>query len=241
MAQEVFERYEKKYMLSAGQKERLMAAVKGRFVLDGYGRHQICNIYFDTPDYQLIRTSLQKPVYKEKLRLRSYGICRRDDPVYLELKKKYCSVVYKRRTQLSLQEAGDYMAEGRKPPRTGQIFREADYTMKRYGLRPMVFISYEREAYSCGEESGLRMTFDQKILARDRDLRLDRAPYGTPLLEPGQTLMELKIPGAMPVWLSRILAGLAVYPVTFSKYGVYYQQNIYPQAAERTEGGRHCA
>ncbi len=239
MAQEVFERYEKKYMLSPGQKEGLLAAAGKWFALDGYGRHTICNIYFDTPDYQLIRTSLQKPVYKEKLRLRSYGICGEEDPVYLELKKKYRSVVYKRRTQMSLREAQAYLTEGRRPEREGQIFREADYAVRWYGLRPMVYISYEREAYACGEENGLRMTFDQNILARSKDLRLDQMPYGAPLLEPGQTLMELKIPGAMPVWMSRSLAELKVYPVSFSKYGVYYQQYLHSSA--KAEGRKSCA
>lgn len=243
MAQEIFERYEKKYMLNPGQRERLLAAAGSRMRLDGYGRHTICNLYFDTPDYQLIRASLQKPVYKEKLRLRGYGTGHSgDDPVYLELKKKYRSVVYKRRTEMSLKEAEAYMEEGREPERTGQIFREADYTKRRYGLRPLVYISYEREAYTCGEE-GLRMTFDQNILARHRALRLDGTPWGTALLEPGQTLMELKIPGAMPVWMSRLLAGLAAYPVSFSKYGTYYQQYIYPElsAGNWRQGGEYCA
>lgn len=71
--QTCFRRYEKKYLLTPAQQEFILHGVRGYMKEDAYGRYTICNIYYDTEDYSLIRSSLDKPVYKEKLRVRSYG------------------------------------------------------------------------------------------------------------------------------------------------------------------------
>ena len=229
MAQEVFKRYEKKYLLTDGQYRDLMLVLHGMFVRDIYGRHTICNIYFDTPDYQLIRTSIDKPVYKEKLRLRCYGTDIQDDsPVYVELKKKFESVVYKRRMEMTMEEARKYLYYGIKPARQGQIFKELDYVMKHYSLHPMAYISYEREAFVCYTDSELRVTFDRNILGRSGELDLKVKPYGTAILDKGMVLMELKIPGAMPMWLGKLLADIGIYPISYSKYGEYYSRFVQP-------------
>ena len=150
MAQEVFKRYEKKYMLTREQYNQLMSSLITKMCPDSYGKHTICNIYFDTPDYQLIRTSLDKPVYKEKIRLRSYGVPKEDDTVFLELKKKYDGVVYKRRVPMTLREARNYLYKGIKPEKGSQILREIDYAYQFYQTKPMVYLAYERIAF-CGK------------------------------------------------------------------------------------------
>lgn len=241
MAQEVFKRYEKKYMLTREQYNRLISSMITKMSADSYGKHTICNIYFDTPDYQLIRTSLEKPVYKEKIRLRSYGVPTENDTVFLELKKKYDGVVYKRRVPMTLKEARAYLYYGIKPEKDSQILREIDYAFRFYHAKPMVYLAYERIAFYGKENPDLRVTFDMNIRARRSETDLARGSQGTPLLEPGYLLMEVKIPGAMPVWMSELFAELNIYPVSFSKYGTYYKEYIVPELMEYFKGGKICA
>ncbi len=248
MVQEIFKRYGKKYLLTEQDFSRLMLTIGGVLKPDEYGKHQISNIYFDTPDYLLIRRSLEKPVYKEMVRLRAYGKdIRMDTLVFPELKKKYDSVVYKRRIQMELQEAREWCYNGAEPKRKDQIFRELDFTMKRYGLKPMAYIAYEREAYVCCQDEEIRMTFDRNILGRSSELELDRGSFGERIMEDGLVLMELKVAGAVPVWLGEILSEFRIFPVSFSKYGTYYQKYIGVGLGKacavlgEREGGKRCA
>ena len=145
--QAVFKRYELKYMLTASQKEALLQVMAPYMALDQYGRTTIRNIYFDTENYRLIRRSIEKPVYKEKLRIRSYRKTEKKDKVFVELKKKYNGVVYKRRISMPQQQAMDWICDGTDAPDT-QIGREIEYFRNYYtGLHPAVYLSYEREAY----------------------------------------------------------------------------------------------
>lgn len=228
MAQEIFKRYEKKYMLSEQQYTCLLRALIARMAIDEYGKHTISNIYFDTRDYELIRTSIEQPAYKEKLRLRAYGTVKEDSTVYVELKKKYDGVVYKRRVPMAMQEAGKYLDYGIRPKEDSQIFREIDYTLKRYDLKPAAYIAYDRIALFGKEDPELRVTFDRNIRCRNYMLDLRCGENGSRILEKGQVLMEVKVPGAMPLWMSRLLAGLNIYPDSFSKYGTYYQEYLQP-------------
>ena len=109
-----FERRELKYRITDAQRAALEAAFDARMVPDEYGESTICNIYYDTADYRLIRAPLEKPAYKEKLRLRSYGVTGPGGEVFLELKKKYKGIVYKRRITLPEDAAGEFIA-GRAP------------------------------------------------------------------------------------------------------------------------------
>lgn len=244
MAQEVFERYEKKYIISLEQYHELIGSMITKVEADRYGKHTICNIYFDTSDYRMIRKSLEKPVYKEKIRLRSYGIPTDEDPVYLELKKKYDGVVYKRRAQMSLRDARKYLYYGIRTEQPSQIVSEIDYAYRFYQARPMAYIAYERIAFYGKEDPELRITFDMNIRARDYNLELNRGSYGVPLLEQRQFLMEVKIPGAMPAWMSRLFSELGIYPVSYSKYGTYYKDYIAKgngQSIKQYKGGEICA
>lgn len=232
--QAVFKRYEIKYMLTREQKERLLQVMESHMVPDGYGRSTIRNIYFDTDNYRLIRRSIERPAYKEKLRIRSYTKANADTPVFVELKKKYQSVVYKRR--LSLPEAAvKNWIQGLSPGPDCQIAREIDYVRSYYGtLHPVVYLSYEREAYYSRDGDEFRITFDDNILCRQEELTMMADVWGTPLLEEGRILMELKTPGGIPLWMTRFLTREHIYKTSFSKYGTAYQTLIYPQ---QNQGG----
>jgi len=245
MAQEIFKRYEKKYKITLEQYQELISRIITKLVPDQYGKHTICNIYLDTPDYQIIRASLEKPLYKEKLRLRSYGIPEDEDKVFLELKKKYDDIVYKRRVEMTLLEARKYLYYGIHPAMDGQILQEIDYALHFYEARPAVYLSYDRIAFSGKEDPELRITFDMNLRARNDQLDLRRGPFGMPLLGRKEILMEVKIPEAMPVWLSGIFAALQIYPASYSKYGTYYMKYLLPEFIAGAQcvvrGGEICA
>lgn len=217
----VFQRYEFKYLLTRGQQARLLSAAGDRLRPDEYSHSSIRNLYLDTPDFRLIRRSLEKPVYKEKLRLRSYGRADDEHSVFMELKKKYRSIVYKRRLTLPYGQALWCLSGDQLWPDT-QIGGEIDYAMHFYpDLEPRVHLSYERDSWK-ETEGSLRITFDDSIQFRTESLRLDSDPWGTPLLKPDQVLMELKAPGAIPLWMVDLLTDMGLYKTSFSKYGAAY-------------------
>lgn len=231
-----FKRVEKKYLLDEEKHRQLMERLEPYMQLDEYGLHTICNIYYDTEQFDLIRRSIEKPPYKEKLRLRSYGVPEADSKVFLEIKKKYKGVVYKRRISMTLQEAEDYL-EGRAPlPSDGQIEREVDYFVRFYQPKAKMYIAYDREAYFGKEDASLRITFDQNIRSREEDIVLEGGDAGKLLLEKGCRLMEIKTGGALPMWLANILSELAIYPTSFSKYGNIYKENVAARLPELVAG-----
>ena len=224
--QAVFKRYEIKFLLTAAQKEAILQTMAPYMALDQYGRTTIRNVYFDTDNYRLIRRSIEKPVYKEKLRIRSYRRAEPGDKVFVELKKKYKGVVYKRRISMPEQQAMDWICGAAGAPDT-QIGREVEYFRKHYqSLHPAVFLSYEREAYYSRDGSDLRVTFDDHIYARQDRLSLSQAVDGQPLLPEGMVLMEVKTPGAIPLWLTKHLTKARIFKTSFSKYGTAYQTMI---------------
>lgn len=224
----VFKRYEMKYMLDLEQRDRVLQAMEPYMELDKYGRTTIRNIYFDTDTYRLIRHSMEKPAYKEKLRIRSYRQADPDSPVFVELKKKYRSVVYKRRIAMPETQALAWICGGAGGSDT-QIGSEIDYFLEYYQtLHPTVFLSYEREAYYCRQGGDFRVTFDDRILARQEDLSLGSQVWGTPLLAEGKVLMEIKTSGGIPLWMTHVLAQEHIYKISFSKYGTAYETIIFP-------------
>lgn len=219
-----FKRREVKYLLDKEQYERIVKRLDGKLLQDEHGKSTICNIYYDTPDYRIIRQSLEKPVYKEKLRIRSYGVPTDDSKVFVELKKKYKGVVYKRRETMTLQQSDAYMESGVCPKNRSQIIKEIDWFRHYYAqLRPSMYISYDREAYYSKEDKALRITFDENICWRNSDLKLEHGTGGQSILKEGQHLMEIKIGGSMPMWLANILDEERIYPTSFSKYGTAYK------------------
>ena len=231
--QTVFQRYEMKYLLTPEQKETVLRAMQPYMEPDRYGRTCIRNLYYDTDTYRLIRRSIERPVYKEKLRVRSYGRVGPDGIVFAELKKKYKHTVYKRRLPLREQEAADWLAGRRDCPVQCQIAAEIDYFLHYYEtLRPAVFLSYESEAFAALDGSAFRVTFDENILCRQGELTLDSEAYGTPVLEPGRILMELKCAGGIPLWMTHVLSAERIYKTSFSKYGTAYQNILLPARKE---------
>lgn len=234
----VFERTEKKYVITLSQQKALLNKIGGKLGTDKYSVSTIRSLYFDTPDYRLVRNSIEKPVYKEKLRLRSYVQPNDESEVFLELKKKYKGIVYKRREKLKYSEALNYIQTGIKPKDT-QIMREIDYVMHFYGeLKPRMFIAYDRLACFGLEDKKLRITFDTNLRCRDYDLDLAKGDYGYPIAEKEVCIMEIKALESMSQWLAKALGELHIYPGSFSKYGTAYIDNI---LFSKNKGGEHCA
>lgn len=222
----IFKRIEKKYMLTPGQYERLVAAMEPHMAVDQYGLSKICNIYFDTEDDELVRLSNEKPVYKEKLRLRSYGVPGPQDKVFLEIKKKYDGIVYKRRIALKLCEAEDYLLRGVRPAKDSQILREIDYFIAFHKPVPKLYLAYDRTAWYGKEDADFRMTFDSRIRSRRDNLFLGCGDAAQELFEQNYWLLEIKTAGAYPLWLASAMSELAIYPVSFSKYGTVYKKEL---------------
>ena len=218
-----FERYEKKYCLTLSQQRFLLERMTPYMKKDAYGEYTICNIYYDTDDYRLIRASLEKPVYKEKLRVRSYGVPQEDGKVFVELKKKFDGVVYKRRITMDIQNVEPFLSGELPSENFGQIGREIGYFQSFYQTVPKVFIGYDRLAFAGIDDPQLRITFDTNLRWRDTDVDLRLGDHGAPIALPcGDVLMEVKIPGACPLWLSHLLSDAQAFPTSFSKYGEAY-------------------
>ncbi|MGN0621725.1 MAG: polyphosphate polymerase domain-containing protein [Porcipelethomonas sp.] len=235
MAINIFKRKEVKFLLDMKQFNGLMSVIYDYMEPDAYctdgKEYGIYNIYYDTPDSFLIRESLSKPYYKEKLRLRSYfSPASPDDRVFLEIKKKIGGIVTKRRVTLTLSEAEAYMGLGARPETkkyiSEQVLNEIDVLKQNYDLSPAHYISYQRMAFFGKEDSEFRLTFDRAITERTYDLSLSRECYGSQIIRPDQRLMEIKVTDSIPMWLSNTLSELGIYKTSFSKYGKAYQNYI---------------
>lgn len=246
MAIEVFNRYENKYLMDTKAFYNIYNDLMAYMEPDENNRddkfYTISNLYYDSEHHSLIRTSLAKPKYREKLRIRSYGVPGSEDKVYLELKKKVFGLVNKRRTALQLNEAYEFVRTGQAPAyRKGmnrQVMQEIEYFLSRYELQPMVYLAYDRIALFCKGNRDLRITFDTNIRSRRHDLKLEAGDYGEQLLERGQWLMEVKAEKTIPVWLSRMLSEHQMYRTSFSKYGNEYKKSIRNNNAPVTERER---
>ena len=236
----IFRRIEKKYLLTEEQRLTLLDRIGENLQPDEYGRSTVCSLYLDTPDFRLIRSSIDATTYKEKIRLRSYGTPGADSRVFLELKKKYKGVVYKRRAALTERQAEAYLRSGIKPF-DSQIFRELDYAMQFYGNpKASVVLCYEREAFAVPSAPNLRLTFDTRVRYRDKALNLTAGTAGKEILPSGTAVLEIKTDGAMPLWLSRALDDCAIRPASFSKYGTAYRDMCRKQNFQVTEEKRYA-
>ncbi|MBR2834207.1 MAG: polyphosphate polymerase domain-containing protein [Coriobacteriales bacterium] len=237
---QTFKRIEKKFILMPGVYEKLMDLISENIKTDAFGISDIRSLYLDTPTSLIVRRSQMKPVvYKEKVRIRSYGAPKdHHASVFLELKKKFKGIVYKRRLRMPLSEA-EAFAESRLWPASvednvqntnAQILREIGFTLDRYipegGLHPSMLISSQRQSFVGKEDSGLRLTFDQDVLWRQDALSLMEPLGGTPLLDAGAHLLEVKAAGTMPVWLANALSISDAKATSFSKYGNAYLASL---------------
>ncbi len=243
VAIEVFNRYEKKFMMGGETYEKVQNVLSKYMELDEYNKthdfYTITNIYYDTPDNHLIRDSISKPKYKEKLRLRGYGVPSLEDKVYLEIKKKVNGLVNKRRTKLTLREAYEFADTGEKPEfkkyMNKQVLNEIEYFLQIYDLEPKLYLAYDRKAYFGVNNRDLRITFDTNIRSRRNDLRLEYGDYGEKLLDDDIWLMEVKAEKSIPIWLSKMLSEFKLYKTSFSKYGTEYKSMIKKNILEEVD------
>jgi hypothetical protein len=244
--QQNFERIELKYLLTDPQYRAIRAYLADRTVPDRFAESDILNIYYDTPDSRIIRTSLAKPPYKEKLRLRCYKVPESTTPAFVELKKKYGGIVYKRRVSLPYQAATEWLSRLDTPVTVSQddgtgkqICREIRSFFAMYpNLRPAMAVSYHRVALVGRDDPDFRITFDTDITARTTRLGLENGMAGEALLPSGTHLMELKVADAIPLPLSRELSRLSVFQNSFSKYGTGYLNLVAANTAP-TFAGRY--
>ena len=249
MAINTFARKEIKFLLNMDQYHELMEVISEYMNPDDYciggKEYGIYNIYYDTPDDYLIRESLSKPYYKEKIRLRSYySPAKPDDKVFLEIKKKIGGIVTKRRVSMTLADSDAYFADRTKPAFdkyiTEQVFRELDVFLDNYPIAPKQYISYQREAFFGKHDHDFRLTFDRKITERRYDLGLNYESYGNYIIGADQRLMEVKVSNAIPDWLVGKMSELGIFKTSFSKYGRAYQNFVKTQieGAQQTTGRR---
>lgn len=250
MAIKTFKRYEEKYLLSDYQYLALCDQLTEYMCPDQHCRegahYTIYNLYYDTEQNNVIRHSISKPYYKEKLRLRSYKVPHSpEDEVFLELKKKIGGIVCKRRATMTLQEAYDFVESGKVPKVEGyinnQVIQEIAHFLEHNAVTAKVFISYERMAFFGKDNKDFRVTFDRAIQTRRDHLLLEEGAFGEPLLEQGKYLMEVKITGAVPLWLAEVFSDLKIYSASFSKYGKEYKKYCEAQHIETVTDTKHTA
>lgn len=233
MALKTFQRKELKYKISREQYDKLLPKLLKKMDYDEYcvnGKYyNIYNVYYDTEGNDVIRYSISKPYFKEKLRLRSYFVPKNEnDKVYLELKKKIDGVVNKRRASMTLKEAYDFVDKGKKPYSDNylnkQVIEEIAYYLSLHNVKPAVFLSYDRLALFGKDDPNFRLTLDNNIQTRRDDVKLESGAYGEQLLEADEYLMEVKVTGGIPLWLSKAFSELGIARTSFSKYGTEYKK-----------------
>ena len=221
-----FRRVEQKYVLTEDEYKKLFNKIRENVEKDKYYQSTICNLYFDNESNDLIVKSLEKPIYKEKVRVRSYNIPEINDTVFLELKGKYDGVVFKRRVEVELSELYKYIETGELPNVSNkQIMKEIDYIIKRYDLKPKIYLAYDRLSFYDKNDINFRITFDSNLRSRNDNLKLEMGDGGKLYNGNKFYIMELKSLGSIPLWFIKILSELKIYPKSFSKYGNIYCKN----------------
>lgn len=241
MAIEVFNRYEHKYLLDKEKFLKIIGILDERMEIDSHNinhtPYTISNIYYDTDDDYLIRSSISKPEYKEKLRLRAYGSPIDESEVFLEIKKKFKGIINKRRTALNLHEAYEFLNTKSitqiKEYMNRQVINEITYFLNLYDLKPKLYLAYDRIAYFEKDNHDLRISFDMNIRSRRYDLFLEKGDYGESLFDKEVYLMEVKTSLSKPLWLSHLLSETEVYRQSFSKYGTEYKNTIKERNTEK--------
>ncbi|MEI5992494.1 polyphosphate polymerase domain-containing protein [Candidatus Enterococcus mansonii] len=233
-----FQRREKKYALTMESYQKLRKKLVPHMQEDEYGLHTIISVYFDTKNDEMIRHSISKPAYKEKFRIRSYGLPNEDSEVFLEIKKKVNGVVYKRRVALNYQLAQTYIQHPHsvilEATKDQQIKQEIDWLLARKKLEPKVMIAYDRRALFDSQNSDFRVTFDFNIRYRKAQFPYRLDDKGERVAPEIDVLMEVKALGAYPLWFSEILTELKIFPTSFSKYAQTYQRYLYPMLRARS-------
>jgi SPX domain protein involved in polyphosphate accumulation len=231
--QSIFKRYEKKYLITQEQGAALRDICSRYMTPDQYGEYLVQNVYYDTENWDIIRFSLEKPLFKEKLRLRCYEVSREEGELFLELKKKYKGVVYKRRLAIPMKSLSGRTVREIVSDESSQISRELDFYLKANAVRERIYISYRRTAFTGFKDDGLRVTFDTDLRFRLDCLDFSDQGGGQSIIPDGKMLMEIKTLGGIPLWMTHALCENKIYPIAFSKYGVCYTEHILKQEETR--------
>lgn len=231
----VFKRVEKKYILSKEQLDKFLLEISNYIKKDNHDEYTIKNVYYDTDNFQLIRNSLDKPLYKEKLRIRCYDCLKNQNNVYVEIKKKFNKTVIKRRVSLNYQEALNYLGANIKPSCDSQILHEIDYFINFYKLKPKLYLAYERVAYCGNSDPSLRITIDKNIRYRMDNYDINDDTNCNLLMNNDKYLIEIKTCTNFPLWLAKALNENELFPQSFSKYGNSYKEII------KNGGNRICS
>lgn len=224
MYNDIFQRIEEKYLITEEKKTKLLNKISSHIECDDYFKSSIHNIYFDTDNNDLIINSLEKPIFKDKFRIRSYKIPKEDDEVFLEMKTKYKGVVGKRRIKLKLKDFYKYINKEIKPKE--QILKEIMYYYNYYDLKPAIYIAYDRESYKGKENKNLRITFDNNLRSRREKLKFVENVSMNNYFDKNIYIMEIKTVGSLPLWLVKTLSELEIMPTSFSKYGKIYEKEM---------------
>ena len=227
MAQQIFRRQEIKYLLTEKQVQDLLWLVEPYLKKDKYFKGTNCSIYFDDKNRYLAIHSMEKPLYKEKIRIRSYGVPKLTDTVFLEIKKKFNGVGSKRRIPVKLSDFYKYLKTGRLDSNSEVIKKELDVCLKRYNLKPTMFLAYDRTSYCGKDDPTFRVTFDRNVRSRNDDLRLEKGDHGKKFFKDKIVVMEVKALDAYPFFFVHALSKLKIYPASFSKYGRVTEKVIY--------------
>ena len=233
--QNAFTRYEKKYLITKEQALRLRSTLSQHMVQDQYGEYLVQNLYYDTENWDIVRTSIEKPIYKEKMRLRCYGNATDESKYYLELKKKYKGVVYKRRISIPSQSLAGKTIRSVVSEAPSQISRELDFYIQRHEVAERIYIANQRVALAGIADEGLRVTFDTDVRFRLNDLNFSNSTAGQRILTDGKILMEVKALGGMPLWMANALSENRVFPTSFSKFGICYTDYIFKMTCKESE------
>lgn len=223
-----FERIEKKFRLTPAQYEQLLPVLEEHMARDAYGETRIFNIFYDTPDLYLIRRSVERPLFKEKLRLRSYGIPAEDSLVYVEIKRKLNGIGYKRRISVPFADAKRLLRGEKIATEQTQIEQEVAAFVKRYHPRPAVCLSYLRYAMYGREDPLFRITVDRDLRYRTARPEAPDENGMLPVMPDHDSwmLMEIKAMNAIPLWLTDAMSRLKIYQAPFSKIGTCYTLHL---------------
>lgn len=224
MKNDIFRRVEEKYFLSKEQAYNLLKEINTYIEKDKYYKSNILNIYFDNNNDEILIRSGDKPIYKDKIRLRSYSTPTLKDDVFLEIKSKYNGVTGKRRIRMKLSEFYNYINNNE--IKNTQIMNEIDYLFKYYDLKPSYFVGYDRLSYKGKDNEGLRITLDSNLRSRTSNLNLEQGDYGDLFFDDDRLIMEIKTLNSMPLWLTSTLSKFKIYPISFSKVGEIYKKEM---------------
>lgn len=222
MIQNIFKRVEQKYLLTKTQYQNIQNIINEHFEKDIYYQSNIYNLYLDNINNDMIINSIEKPPYKDKIRLRSYNEPKKNDGIFLEVKKKYKGTVYKRRLSLTLQEWYDYYNKDILPTHDQQIMKEIDYEIKYFNLKPYIFIAYDRLSYYSKDDENFRITFDTNLRSRKENLKLKDTKENIQYFDKEMYIMEAKSLYGLPLWFTNELTKNGIYPQSFSKVGSIY-------------------